>query len=150
MSITMRAVRRRVRWRSAPGGTRSASAWQAPHSRRSLLVQPDHPVELQRANRRMRDKNDGHAAAQRVDGARETLRRRAVEIGRRFIEDQHTRLLEQGARDSHALALAAGEVGASLSDLGLVALRQPLDYIVDAGQAAGGCDVVEARARSGD
>src|SRR5436189_3311693 len=39
-----------------------------------------------------------------------------VECGRRLVEDQDRRILEQRARDREALALAAGEQHAALAD----------------------------------
>ena len=47
-----------------------------------------------------------------------------VERGGRLVEDEDPRVLEQHARDRHALLLAAGELVAALADDGVVAVGQ--------------------------
>ena len=47
-----------------------------------------------------------------------------VERRGRLVEQQDRRVLQHGARDRHALALAAREPDAMLADQGVVALRQ--------------------------
>ena len=53
----------------------------------------------------------------------------AVERGGGFVEQQERRVLEEGARNRDALALAAGEFHAALADDGPHALRQIFDEI---------------------
>ena len=83
----------------------------------------------------MRD-HDGRAAgaklAQRVDHRRLGHR---VEGGRRLVEEEDGRVLEQRPRDADALALAAGERGAVLGDVRPVPARQPGHEVVDVGGA---------------
>ena len=45
----------------------------------------------------------------------------AVDAGERLVEDQDRGVLEEGARDGDALALAAGEARAALADERVVA-----------------------------
>jgi len=54
-----------------------------------------------------------------------------------FIENQDFGLLDQCACDRDALLLPAGKSYAALANLGLVALRQGFDGIVDLGHLAG-------------
>ena len=50
-----------------------------------------------------------------------------VEMRGRLVEDQDRRVLQEGARDRDALALAAAQRQPALADPRVVALRQPLD-----------------------
>ena len=63
-----------------------------------------------------------------------------VERGRRLVEDQDRRVLENRTGDVDALDLAAGEHSARHADDRVVALRQPHDVVVDLG---GSCGLVE-------
>ena len=54
-----------------------------------------------------------------------------IERRSRLIENQDARILEDRARDRHALLLAARELQAALADAGLVTLRQGFDEFVD-------------------
>ena len=64
-----------------------------------------------------------------------------------FVEDQDARILEQRARNRHALLLAAGELEAALADHGRVLRRQRLDEVVDVRGARGFDDFGIARLR---
>ena len=69
----------------------------------------------------------GHAAQLGLDGALVgRVQRRSG-----FIEDEDGRVLEQGARDGHALLFAARKLEATLAHHGLVAQRRACDEIVD-------------------
>ena len=59
-----------------------------------------------------------------------------VEVGGGLVQDQDGRILQEGARDREALALAAGELHAALAHLGRVAVGQGGDEVVGLGQAA--------------
>lgn len=65
------------------------------------------------------DLDDGDAFAPFADARAELLLRRAVESGRGIVENQQTRLFQQGPRDGKALLLAAGKCHAALPDDGL-------------------------------
>ena len=57
-----------------------------------------------------------------------------VERRGRLVEDQDRRVGGERASDGEPLALAAGKVGAAFLDHRVVALRQPVDEFVGAGQ----------------
>ena len=59
-----------------------------------------------------------------------------VERGRGLVEDEDPRVLEEHARDRHALLLAARELVAALPHHGLVPLGQLADPIVDGSRLA--------------
>ena len=82
----------------------------------------------------MGDEEHRHLPFQAVDGQREMLGGLLVEAGDGLVEDEDLRALEQRTGDGEALALAAGEADAVFADLGLVALRQLLDDVVDLGE----------------
>src|SRR5258706_345452 len=77
-----------------------------------------------------------------VDGLRELLGSLAVEVARRFVEDEELGLLEERASDGDALLLAAGEADAVLAERGLVALGEFLDGVVDFREFTGGDDIL--------
>ena len=89
--------------------------------------------------------DDGRAAgaklAQRVDHRR--LRHR-VEGGRRLVEEEDGRVLEQRPRDADALALAPGERRAVLGDVRPVPARQAGHEVVDVGGARRRLDLLVA------
>ncbi|HEY1605960.1 MAG TPA: hypothetical protein VGF77_10230 [Allosphingosinicella sp.] len=84
------------------------------------------------------DHDDGEIGAERHDRADHRRLGLVVEGAGRFVEDQHLRPFVEGAGDSDPLALAARQADAALADLGRIALRQPLDEIVDMGGAGAG------------
>ena len=52
------------------------------------------------------------------------------------IQNQHLWFLQQCSCDTEALFLAAGYVGSALLDVGVVALRHPVDKFIGAGKTA--------------
>jgi hypothetical protein len=76
----------------------------------------------------MCDEEDRHSSLKLVNGVCELLGCALVKVRRRFVEDEHTRALEDGAGDREALFLAAGEADAVLADLGVVGIGQILDH----------------------
>lgn len=56
-----------------------------------------------------------------------------VERAGRLVEDQNLRILEEGAGDGDALALAARKLDAALADIGIIALGQSDDEVVRIG-----------------
>jgi hypothetical protein len=60
-----------------------------------------------------------------------------IHAGRRLVQDQDAGIGQHRAGDADELALADRKVGASLQDLGLVAIRQGGDELVGLGQADG-------------
>ena len=65
-----------------------------------------------------------------------------IEAGGGFVEDQDARIGQNGAGDGDALALAAGKLDAALADDGVVLVGERFGEFVDAGDAAGGEDVL--------
>ena len=55
-----------------------------------------------------------------------------VEAGVGLVENEEPRLTVQRARQAEALTLAAGQEGAAVADLGLVAVRQAQNDVVHA------------------
>src|ERR1700730_3813744 len=66
-----------------------------------------------------------------------------------FVEYQHRRIVNEGARDRQALALPARQIGRALLEHRRVALRQPLDEFVRAGELGGTDDFVQRGGRLG-
>ena len=62
----------------------------------------------------------GHEALERVEDHGLGLR---VDRGGGLVEDEDRRVLDEGAGDADALALASGELCATLAELRVVALR---------------------------
>ena len=56
-----------------------------------------------------------------------------VQIAGRLVQDQDRGILQDGPRDRHPLALAAGELDPPLADQRVISLRQPLDELVGMG-----------------
>ena len=52
------------------------------------------------------------------------------------IQNQHLWFFQQRSCDTEALFLAAGYVGSALLDVGVVALRHPVDKFISAGKTA--------------
>ena len=70
----------------------------------------------------MRDGDHRASAHQAAQGFADRFLGLAVERGGRFVEQQERRVLEEGARDGDALALAAGKLDAALADDGVECL----------------------------
>ena len=50
--------------------------------------------------------------------------RRGIDRAGRIVEDEDLRLFQQGAGNAQALLLPAGDIGAALLDVGLIALAE--------------------------
>ena len=70
-----------------------------------------------------------------------------IERRGRLVEQQNWRILQHGARDGEALALAARELHAKLADRRLIALGQIDDEVVGGGGLSGGLDLGVGGAR---
>lgn len=66
-----------------------------------------------------------------------------------FVEDENSWALQERAGNRQSLALTAGQPTAALSDLGLVAVGEFLDGIVDLGQFCRLDDALEGGMRVG-
>src|SRR5215510_12255721 len=71
-----------------------------------------------------------------------------IERSRRLVEQDDRRVLEQGACDGDALALAAGELQAVLADWGVVPAGECRDEVVRISGLGGGGDLGLARAQT--
>ena len=98
----------------------------------------------------MRNEQHGDLAFELVDGPGEVLGVRGVEVGGGFVEDENARLLEQRTGDGDALFLAARKPGTALADLGLIAVGQGFDGVVDFGPLAGLHDLLKTGMRVGE
>ena len=97
------------------------------------MVHDQQPV--QRAHRGQPVRHHQRAAAfhQALHGLLDQHLAFAVQAGRGLIQDQDGRVREEGARDRHALALAAGQLHAALAHHRVIALGQAHDEVVRAG-----------------
>src|SRR5262249_7543428 len=82
------------------------------------LVEQDELVGGHDGREPMRDDERGAVLRHPLERVLDLLLRVAVERRGRLVEHQDRRRLEDGARDRHALLLAAGELQAALADLG--------------------------------
>src|SRR5882757_196137 len=103
----------------------------------TAAVEDDDLVGIDDGRQAMGDHYRGAAAAHLFERALDFLLGAGVERAGRLVEQQDLRVLEDGTGDRHPLLRAAGQLQAALADGGLVARRQPLDKIVDAGEARG-------------
>ena len=63
------------------------------------------------------------------------IRRRIYRTGR-IIKNQNLRILQQRSRNAEPLLLSAGDIRASLLNIGVIALRKPLDKLIRTGNPA--------------
>ena len=91
-----------------------------------------HPLGAAREPGRMRDHEGGSPPHQTIEPSHQLVLACRVEAGGRLVEDQDRRVAKQDARDPDPLALAAGEPDPGGSELGVVAVRQPVDELVRA------------------
>src|SRR5262249_7982109 len=73
-----------------------------------------------------------------------------IERSRRLVEQDDRRVLEQGARDGDALALAAGDLQAVLTDLRFIPARERRDEVVRVSGLGGGDDLGLARTQTSE
>ena len=103
------------------------------------LVQHNDEVGVAHRRQAMRDHDGGAVGLQQVEGAANGLLVDRVEMRGRLVEDQDRRILEEGARDRDALALAAAEAGAALADRRVEAIRQGGDELAQRGMLIAAC-----------
>jgi hypothetical protein len=104
--------------------------------------QHDDFVGVHHGGESMRDHQRGAAGGDGAQRAFDIPLRAGVQCAGGFIQDQQTRVLEDGAGDGDALFFTAGEFEAAFADAGVVAVGQAEDEIVDLGQAGGVFDLV--------
>ena len=109
-----------------------AAADDAPGVHDEDLVGPAHGGQA------VRDGDERLAGHQLADGALHQCLVLGVGVGRRLVEDDDGRALQDGARDSDALLLAAGKPLARLAGARGVALRQTAHELVAPRRARSG------------
>ena len=114
------------------------------HRRQHPMPDPHHFIHQQVFGQGMGNEQHGDLALELVDGGGEVFGGGAVQAAGCFVEDQYPGLLDECPGDGQALLLSAGQAHAALADLGLVALRQRFDGVVDFRHLAGLHDLVEA------
>src|SRR5216684_6065594 len=73
-----------------------------------------------------------------------------IESARRLVEDQNSRIHDEGAGDGDPLLLPAREAAASLADDGVITFGQLQDEVVRAGERGGGDDTLHRHRRIGE
>ena len=107
---------------------------RSPKSVDGAVAQQKNLVDNRQRRRPMRDDDDrGAALLQLRDTFGERRVALGVEVGARLVENDEARLAEDGAGQRDALSVAARQDGAALADLRVVAVREPEDHLVDAG-----------------
>ena len=61
----------------------------------------------------------------------------SIHGGGRVVQNQNLRLFQQGTGNAQPLLLTAGDVGAALLNVGIVAIREGADKFIGTGQLAG-------------
>src|SRR6267378_8562252 len=105
--------------------------------------QHDDEVRMLYRGEPMRDHEYGAMRHQPLDGLLHQPLRFGVERARRFVENQNRRIAQERARDRDALALAAAEPGAALTEQRAVAFRQAHDEFVRVRRARGHAYLLE-------
>src|SRR5574341_11423 len=79
------------------------------------FLEDDDPLGAAHRGQPVRDHQRRAAARQEIERPAHRLLADSVQVRGRLVEDQNGRVLEEGARDGHALALAARELRAALA-----------------------------------
>ena len=85
----------------------------------------------------MRHHQSRPALAQLRQRALDLHLRHIVERGSRFVENEHGRIFQKGARDGNTLFLSARQLDAPLAHFGIVTARQAHDVVVNVGALRG-------------
>src|SRR6266513_3666987 len=97
----------------------------------------------------MGDQDDGAFAHQPPDRLHDHCLRLVIDGACRLVQDQHRAVLQEGAGNSDALALAARELDAALPHPGVVPLGEPDDELMGVGRLRRRDQVALARPRPG-
>ena len=100
----------------------------------------------------MRDDEGGAPAAQPLEAVLYHRLTFTVEAGRRFVQDQNSRIGQNRTRDADALALSAGQLDAAFTHHRVVLFFEAFDELLAMGDPAGLTDLLArgARARKPD
>ena len=110
------------------------------------LLQHQDLVAFGQRGQTVGDDDHGPAACNSVQvGVHQRLAFRIERAGG-LIQDQDARILDQRAGNRQALLLAAGEVGRAFLDIGLIAIRHPLDEFLGTGQSRGAHHILDRQA----
>ena len=85
----------------------------------------------------MGDRNRRPPADENGERLLNALLRLGVDVARRLVEHEHSRVVEQRPRDREPLLLAAGQTGAVLAQECLVGQRLAAEKVVGAGRLRG-------------
>src|SRR5579883_2599372 len=91
------------------------------------VIEHEDPIEVAHRRQAVGDHQGCAALHQAIHGVPDQRLRLAVEARGRLVQDQDARISQEGARDRHTLALAAGQLDAALAHPRGVALRLALD-----------------------
>lgn len=103
----------------------------------AALAQHKDDVGLLDRGQAMGHDDHGAAPAGALKGGLDELLALRVERAGGLVEEQHVGLADEGAGNGHALLLAARERDAAGANVGVVALGQGDDEVVDGGVSAG-------------
>ena len=121
----MRNVRRRGAGREPSRRGRGRLCAHAPRSERHDAVGHRHE------RRSVGHDEDGPTLGEAPDRRQDVGLGRAVETGRRLVEEEQRSVAEEGPGQRDPLALAGGEASAPLAEHGANALRQPSDHVAE-------------------
>ena len=111
----------------------------------AAVTDHDYPVCVRHGGEAVCDHDEGPACHQLRDGSFYLRLALGVRIGRGLVQDHDGCVVQHGARDGDALALAAREVTAASPDHRLVPMIKPLDELVAAALTRGLDDLLVAR-----
>ena len=98
----------------------------------------------------MRDDEGGAVAREQGEGIPHHLLVDGVQMRGGLVEDEHGRILQEGTRDGHALALTAGELGPALTHQRVETVRERAHEVIERGLGHGRRHLRLARAGAGD
>lgn len=85
----------------------------------------------------MRDDDGGAVFGELLEGFLDDILALVIEGAGGFVEDQDRRVLKEDAGDRETLLLAAGELDAALTDIGVIAVRKFHYEVVSIGELGG-------------
>ena len=136
-----------IRHRRANAPPRRCSSKGEPSSMTSPVRQHQYAVHVGQGGQAVGDGQHRATLHQVGEGSLHRGLGLGVQRRGRLVQDQDRRVLQEGAGDADALALAAGQLGAAVADHGVVAFRQArFDEPLAVGGAGGGEDLLDRSA----
>src|SRR6266542_4970269 len=111
----------------------------------AAVAQHDDLIGAAYGEESMGDDQDGTPAGELGDRPLDELLVLDVDARGRFVQDEDGRVLQERAGDREPLLLAAGQARAAFADLGVVAIRERDDEVVDLRGPGGGLGLRVAR-----